>query len=78
PATARPRTSPTSGSATRFCGSSPMGALEEIKARVNIVDLLGRYIALKPAGNFADTRLKCPCRRLLHRYSGSTIHLFRT
>ncbi len=35
-----------------------MGALEEIKARVNIVDLIGRYVALKPAGK--NYKARCP------------------
>ncbi len=35
-----------------------MGALEEIKARVNIVDLLSRYIVLKPAGK--NFKARCP------------------
>jgi len=35
-----------------------MGALEEIKARVNIVDLIGRYVVLKPAGK--NYKARCP------------------
>jgi DNA primase len=35
-----------------------MGALEEIKARVNIVELLGRYVLLKPAGK--NYKARCP------------------
>ncbi len=35
-----------------------MGAVEEIKARVNIVDLIGRYVALKPAGK--NYKARCP------------------
>lgn len=35
-----------------------MGALEEIKARVNILDLLGRYLVLKPAGK--NYKARCP------------------
>jgi DNA primase len=35
-----------------------MGALEEIKARVNIVDLIGRYVLLKPAGK--NYKARCP------------------
>lgn len=35
-----------------------MGAVEEIKARVNIVDLIGRYVVLKPAGK--NFKARCP------------------
>ncbi len=35
-----------------------MGTLEEIKARVNIVDLIGRYVVLKPAGK--NYKARCP------------------
>ncbi len=35
-----------------------MGVLEEIKARVNIVDLIGRYVVLKPAGK--NYKARCP------------------
>ncbi|MEN3010050.1 MAG: DNA primase [Candidatus Bipolaricaulaceae bacterium] len=35
-----------------------MGALEEIKARVNLVDLIGRYVVLKPAGK--NYKARCP------------------
>lgn len=35
-----------------------MGSVDEVKARVNIVDLLGRYLTLKPAGK--DFKARCP------------------
>lgn len=35
-----------------------MGVVEEIKARVNLVDLIGRYVVLKPAGK--NYKARCP------------------